>query len=108
MKIDINVKLYLDGNNEAKTEEELKAEIKEWVDNEMTALQGGDFYDYNREFDAFMNKEDIDYRHLINCIFDEKLRTGLIEEYRNHLTEIFTDSAYDEHIEVVKKIQVEI
>ena len=25
MKIDVNVKLYLDGNNEAKTEEELKA-----------------------------------------------------------------------------------
>lgn len=108
MKIDVNVKLYLDGNNEAKTEEELKAEIKEYVDNEMTILQSGDFYDGNRDFDAFMNKEDIDYRDLINYIFDKKARAEFVKKYRDYLTEIYTDCAYDEHIEIEKKIQVEI
>lgn len=108
MKIDINVKLYLDNENEAKTEEELKAEIKEYVDDEMTTFQSGDFYDCNRDFDEFMKKEDIDYRHLINCIFDAEARADFIKGYRDYLTEIYTKCAYDEHIEIEKKIQVEI
>jgi len=108
MKIDVNVKLYLDGNNEAKTEEELKAEIKEYVDSEMVAFQSGNFYDSSRDFDDFMRNKDIDYCDLINWIFNPKLREDFIEEYRNYLTEVYTDCAYDEHIEIEKKIQVEI
>lgn len=108
MKIDVNVKLYLDGNNEAKTEEELKAEIKEYVDSEMTAFQSGDFYDSSRDFDDFMNKKDIDYRDLINYIFNPKLREGFIEEYREYLIKVYTDCVYDDHIKVEKTISVEI
>ncbi len=108
MKIDVNVKLYLDGNNEAKTEEELKAEIKECVDDEMTTFQSGEFYDSNRDFDAFMNDKDLDYRDLINAIFNQKIREDLVKGYRDYLTEIYTDNAYDDHIEIEKKIQVEI
>ena len=108
MKIDINVKLYLDGNNEAKTEEELKVEIKECVDNDMTTFQSGEFYDGNRDFVDFMTNEDIDYRDLVNCIFNAEARADLVKKYRDFLTESYTDNAYDEHIEIEKTIQVEI
>ena len=107
MKIDVNVKLYLI-DDEVKTEEEFKAEIKECVNDEMTAFQSGEFYDGNREFDAFMNNKDLDYRDLVNAIFNQKIREDLIKGYRDYLTEGYTDNAYDEHIEIEKTIQVEI
>jgi hypothetical protein len=109
MKIDVNVKLYFnEETGEVYTDEELKAEIKADVENEIADLKCGDYRDYGNYFEDFLRDEDIPPLYLVDCIFSKNEAECLVDKYTNYLKERFTDGRLEELCLIEKKIQVEI
>lgn len=109
MKIDVNVKLYYNEEmGTAYTEEEIKAQIKEDVENEIAELKCGDFQDYESYFEDFLRERDLSLLNLVDCIFDRAEAESLVDRYAHYLTERFTEYRFDELHTIEKKIQVEI
>ena len=109
MKIDINVKLYYnEETGSVYTEDEIKAEIAEDVENEIAHLKCGDFQDYNSYFEDFLREQDISILYLVDCMFDKDEAECLVDKYANYLTERFTEGRHEELCAIEKKIQVEI
>lgn len=109
MKIDVNIKLYYnDETDTVYTEEELKTEIAEDVENEIAELKCGDFQDYNCYFEDFLRKKDLSPLHLVDCIFNKDKAECLVDKYTNYVTERFTKGRHEELYVIEKKIQVEI
>jgi hypothetical protein len=109
MKIDVNVKLYYnDITGHTYTEEELKAEIAEDVENEIAELKCGDFQDYNCYFEDFLRKEDLSPLYLVDCMFDKDEAECLVDRYAKYLLDRFTEGRHEELCVIEKKIQVEI
>lgn len=109
MKIDINVKLYYnEETGSVYTEDEIKAEIAEDVENEIANLKCGDFQDYASYFDDFLREQDISPLYLVDCMFDKVEAESLVARYTAYLTERFTEGRFEELNIIEKKIQVEI
>lgn len=110
MKIDVNVKLYYnEETGDTYTEEELKAEIVNEVEEEIANLKCGDFQDYEGYFEDFLRKEDLSPLYLVDCMFDKDEAECLVDKYANYLTKYFTEGRHHEALCLIeKKIQVEI
>lgn len=109
MKIDVNVKLYYDEETgKTFTEEEIQAQIKEDVEDEIAAFKSGDFHDYNGYFEDFLREQSLSLLNLVDCIFNKDEAESLVDRYANHLTKSFTEFKLDELCVIEKKIQVEI
>lgn len=109
MKIDVNVKLYFnDETGAVYTEEEIQAQIKEDVKNEITQLKSGDFQDYSSYFEDFLLEHDLSPLHLVDCIFNKDEAESLVDRYADYLTKRFAEYRFEELCVIEKKIQVEI
>lgn len=109
MKIDVNVKLYFnEETGEVYTDEELKAEIKADVENEIANLKCGDFQDYESYFEDFAREQDISPLYLVDCMFNKDEAECLVDRYAKYLLDRFTEGRHEELCVIEKKIQVEI
>ena len=109
MKIDVNVKLYYnEETGETYTEEELKAEIANDVEEEIAHLKCGDFQDYESYFEDFLRIQNISPLYLVDCMFDKDETECFVDRYANYLKERFTEGRLEELCAIEKKIQVEI
>ncbi len=109
MKIDINVKLYYnEETGSVYTEDEIKAEIAEDVENEIANLKSGNFHDYEEYITDFLREQDLSPLDLIDFIFDKVKAERFVAEYTTYLTECFTEGRFEELSVIEKKIQVEI
>jgi hypothetical protein len=109
MKIDVNVKLYYnDETGAVYTEEEVRAQIKEDVNNEVAHLKSGEFYDYNSYFEDFLREKDLSPLDLVDCMFEKDGAERLADKYADYLTKRFAEYRYEELCPIEKTIQVEI
>lgn len=109
MKIDINVKLYYnEETGSVYTEDEIKTQIAEDVENEIINLKSGDFRDYEYYLTDFLREQDLSPLNLIDCIFDQVQAERFVARYAAYLTERFTEGRFEELSLIEKKIQVEI
>ena len=108
MKIDVNVKLYMNNEDvsEVLTEQELKDKWQEEINQVMKDFESGDCCEGDMIYD-FCSENDYNPMDLIDCVFNPKKAEKLLEDYRKYVTAYYQGFMKDYTV-IEKKIQVEI
>jgi hypothetical protein len=108
MKIDVNVKLYMNNEdvNEILTEQELKEEWQEEINKIVKDFKSGECAEVDMISD-FCADKDYTSDKLIDCIFNPQKAEALLADYRNYVANYY-QGFMDNYTVIEKKIQVEI
>lgn len=108
MKIDINVKLYMNNENvsEVLTEQELTETWQTEINRVVEDLQSGECSEIDMIRDFCIDK-DYTSEELIECVFNPQKAKALLADYRKYVADYF-QGFIDDYTLIEKKIQVEI
>lgn len=108
MKIDINVKLYMNNEdvNEILTEQEFAETWQKEIDEAVKDLQSGECCESDMIYD-FCVEKDYTPDELIKCVFNSQKAEALLADYRNYVADYY-QGFMDNYTLIEKKIQVEI
>lgn len=108
MKIDVNVKLYMNNEDvsEVLTEQELKEKWQKEIDSTVKDLKSGNCYESDMIYN-FCADRDYTPETLMECIFNQQKANALLEAYRNYVTDYY-QGFMDDYTLIEKTISMEI